>query len=170
MIARENPSAGEQERSTAQGTGGPGSGASDGSNEPSPFDPLLRHLSELQMLAGHYVRARADQIAARVRMLLFWAIAALVGVIIAVAFLVTAVVLVLRGIATGLILLGLQPWAADFITGLVCIVAIGSTIAFVSLSRKRAARRKGRDDYEHFRARYRAKFGHSLDETGRNGK
>ena len=166
------PSAGEPERTTAQEASAERSDstAGDVGDEPSPFDPLLRHLSELQMLAGHYVRARADQIKARVRMLVFWAIAGLVGLIIAVAFLVTAVVLVLRGIATGLVLLRLQPWAADLITGLVCIVAVGATIAFVSLSQKSAARRKRRDDYEHFRARYRAKFGHSLDENDRNGK
>jgi hypothetical protein len=172
MIARQTRSAGEPEQSTAQEAGveQSDSSASDSGGGPSPFDPLLRHLSELQMLAGHYVRARADQITARVRRLVFWAVAAMVGLIIAVAFLVTAVVLVLRGIAAGLILLGLQPWAADLITGLVCIVAVGSSIAFVSLSQKSAARRKRRDDYEHFRARYRAKFGHGVDEAGRNGK
>ena len=173
MIAREDHSTTESD--------GPNSGqsdftdrakssASDLENEPSPFDPLLRHLTELQMLAGHYVRARADQISARVRKLLFWAIAAVVGLIIAVAFLVTAVVLVLRGIATGLMLLGLQTWAADLLTGIVCIGAVATTMAIVSLLQKRAARRKRRDDYEHFRARYRAKFGHGFEETGRNGQ
>ncbi len=140
-----------------------------GSDEPSPFDPLLRHLSELQMLAGHYLRARADQISARVRMLLFWAIAGLIALIIAVAFLVTAVVLVLRGIANGLVLLRLQPWAADLVTGVVCIGAVGATIGILLLVQKSAARRKRRDDYEHFRARYRAKFGHGFEESGRNG-
>jgi hypothetical protein len=171
MIAKENDSTTE--------TDGPNSGPSDvpdraessasgSENEPSPFDPLLRHLSELQMLAGHYVRARADQISARVRTLLFWAVAAVIGLIIAVAFLVTAVVLVLRGIATGLILLGLQPWAADLITGAICIGAVAATVAIVWLSQTRSARRKRRDDNEHFRARYRAKFGRSLDESARS--
>ncbi len=139
-------------------------------SDPSPFDPLVRHLSELQMLAGHYLRARADQIMARARTILLWAIAGAIGLIIAVAFLATAVVLVLRGISAGLMLLGLQPWAAELLTGIVCIAIVALSLAIVAFTQNAAARRKKRDDYEHFRARYRAKFGHSLDETGRNGK
>jgi hypothetical protein len=180
MIAREDQAANEADgrsskksvfpdrtESIPPGPNSDGSSPTAG-DEPSPFDPLLRHLSELQMLAGHYLRARADQISARVRLLLFWAIAGLIALIIAVAFLVTAVVLLLRGISNGLVLLRLQPWAADLITGVVCIGAVGATIAVVLLSQKFAARRKRRDDYEHFRARFRAKFGHGFEESGRN--
>jgi len=175
MIAREKPStepdrpnAGQSRADRAESS--TSDVENEAGNDPSPFDPLLRHLTELQMLAGHYLRARADQITSRLRILLFWAIAAVIGLVVAVAFLVTAVVLVLRGIATGLALLGLLPWAADLLTGVVCIAAVASTMAVVSLTQKRAVRRKRRDDYEHFRARYRAKFGHSLDENDRNGK
>jgi uncharacterized membrane protein len=141
-----------------------------GRNEPFPLEPLLRHLSELQMLAGHYLRARADQVLDRARILLFWAIAGLVGLIVAVAFLATAVVLLCRGIANGLMTLGLQPWAAELLTGIACIVVVATVMSIGSLSSRIAAKRKRRDDYEHFRARYRAKFGHGLDETIRRGK
>jgi hypothetical protein len=173
MIAREKPPTTESERHDSgkpESSSGAAADLGETGNEPSPFGPLLRHLSELQMLAGHYIRARADQITARVRTLLFWAIAGAIGLIIAVAFLVTAVVLVLRGIADGLVRLHLQSWAAELVTGVVCIGAVASAMAIVSWSQKKAARRKRHDDYEHFRARYRAKFGHGFDETGRNGK
>ncbi|HEX3999825.1 MAG TPA: hypothetical protein VHX65_14840 [Pirellulales bacterium] len=138
--------------------------------DPSPLAPLLRHLAELQMLVGHYLRARADQISSRVRMVLFWAVAGIVGLFVGVAFMVTAVVFILRGIVTGLIALGLQPWAADVITGVVCIAAVASFIAIGFLTQRSAFRRKRRDDYEHFRARYRAKFGHGFDEAGQRDK
>jgi hypothetical protein len=177
MIAREKPPPGDADRADpAQSSAGwpdkssPETSESDVGPQPSPFDPLLRHLAELQMLVGHYLRARTDQITASLRTIVFWAIAGLIGLIIAVALLATAVVLVLQGIAAGLARLGLQPWAADLITGIVCIAVVGAGIAIASASQKRAARRKRRDDYEHFRARYRAKFGHSLDETGGHGK
>lgn len=171
MIARETPSATESGRPNRQGfDGGEFPEASDAESGPSPFDPLVRHISELQMLAGHYLRARIDEILARMRSIVLWAIIGTIGLVVAVAFLATAVVLMLRGIANGLILLGLQPWAAELLTGVVCIAVVGVVLTIVAVSQSAAARRKRRDDYEHFRARYRAKFGHSLEETGCNGK
>ncbi len=165
MIAREEPS------SSARG------GEPIGEDQPekrldsagrSPLEPLLKHFAELQMLVGHYFRARADNISTQVRKLVFWIVAGVVGLVVAIAFLVTAVVLVLHGIAVGLMLLGLPGWAADLITGGVCIGIVALVLVFATMSQSRAARRKRRDDYEHFRARYRAKFGRSFDETGRD--
>jgi hypothetical protein len=164
MIAREKPAGDEQRVGGADNptrTDDVGSG-------PSPFDPLFRHFGELQMLVGHYLRARADQISSRVRSILFWAIAGIIGLILAVAFLVTSVVLVLHGIAAGLARAGLQPWAAELTTGVVCIAVVAVGLAIVSVTQRSAARRKRRDNYEHFRARYRAKFGRSFDDAKRN--
>lgn len=169
MIAREKPSPTDPKGQPDPGAAGSrGRIDPSGESSPSPFEPLLRHLAELQMLAGHYLRARASQITARVRMLVLWAIVAMIGLVIATAILVTAVVLVLHGIAVGLMSLGLLPWAADLITGGACILIVALALFAVSMSQRSAARRKKRDDYEHFRARYRAKFGHSVEDAGRD--
>ena len=140
------------------------------SSGPSPFAPLLEHLAELQMLVGHYLRARADQITARARMLALWLAVGIIGLIMGLAFVATAVVLVLRGIAMWLAWLGLPDWAADLITGVVCIVAVAAFLAIGYFVQNSAFRRKRRDDYQHFRARFRAKFGRSLDEAGRRDR
>ena len=63
---------------------------------------------------------------------------------------------------------GLQPWAADLITGIVCIAVVAAGLLIVSVTQQSAALRKRRDDYEHFRARYRAKFGRSFDDAKRD--
>jgi len=171
MIAREKPLPSDPDGN------GPQSNSSDPDHEadstsgfdgaPSPLEPLLRHIAELQMLVRHYVRARADQILARARTIAFLAAAGVLGVFVGVAFVVTAVVLALRGIAGGLMSLGLQPWAADLITGLACIAAIASFLAIGFFVQRSVFRRKTRNDYEHYRARYRAKFGDGLDKAGR---
>ena len=53
MIAREKH-AGEHPVSGAEKA----SPSDDAGAGPSPFEPLIRHFAELQMLVGHYLRAR----------------------------------------------------------------------------------------------------------------
>lgn len=166
MIAREN---------TSPMPDGDGASASersetriDAASGPSPFDPLLKHLAELQMLVGHYLRARADGISAKVRSIVLWVIVGIVGLVVVIALLVTAVVLALHGIAVGLMMLGLPEWGADLVTGAVCIAVMALVLLIATISQFRSARRKRRDDYEHFRARFRAKFGHSFDDARRD--
>jgi hypothetical protein len=86
---------------------------------------LFEDLSALREYALYYVSARVDVVKHRVRKAILWAAAGVMGMVAGAVVLITAIVLLLDGIAAGLAaLLGGRRWAGDLITGIVVLAVI----------------------------------------------
>jgi hypothetical protein len=115
------------------------------SPEPSPtaaFHHAFEQFAEVREYVAIYLRTRADLFKVTVRNFVFVSILAATAVLLAAALIVTAVVLLCRGIAEGLtILLGGCAWAGDLITGvlllLVIAVVIYGSITYITRSFKK---------------------------------
>lgn len=129
---------------------------------------LLSQFGELREYATHYLSSRADMLRLRARRIGVTLVLGVVGGILAVVALSTAVVYVLRGVAGGVgELLGGRVWAGDLLTGL-GILAMVAAAAYISLPRwMNTSRRKTVEKYELRRQKQRVAFGHDVRQRAR---
>jgi len=101
---------------------------------------LAAHLAEVKEAAGHFVHVQADLLLAKVRRAAFFAALALAGLVAAVSFLATVVVLLISGIASGVTeLVGNRAWLGNSITA--AVLFAGAALAIrVKLTRIKTAR------------------------------
>jgi hypothetical protein len=109
--------------------------------DPSPtaaFHYAFEQLGEAREYIGFYLRTRVEMLRLTVRNFLFLGVLTTVAVLLGAALLVTAVVLLCRGVAEGLsILLGGNAWAGDLVTGVVLLIVVAAAIygTIVAISR-----------------------------------
>jgi hypothetical protein len=124
-----------------------------------PLYQLLNRLVALADYAGHFASAKLDGIRVRVRNIAIAAFAGLVGLIVAIAVVITFCVYLLSGMAGGLsIAVGNRPWLGNLLTGASGLGLIALGICIVAL-RVRASQRRARvRKYEKRKARQRVRY------------
>ncbi len=131
---------------------------------PDAIYEALEHLAEAREYAAHLAGAEFDRLKMRLRRMAMWAIVGVAAVVVFLAILVTAVGLLLWGLATLLVaLVGWPMWAgAIAVGGGVVLVAVAALlIDFWAWNRGAysAARRR----FETRKRKQRERFGRSVD-------
>lgn len=156
-------------------TEGPAQGPAEAAEQPSdgqaphPLEPLLAHIGELREYASTYLAARLDRMKLTGRMIAFWAVVGLLAGVMGLAAAVTAVVLLMLGIADGLAaLLGNHAWAGYLLCGGGFLVVL--TVALVLFKRSwfRTSRRRTIEKYERRHQAQRAAYGHDVAQRARH--
>jgi hypothetical protein len=120
-------------------------------------------LAELRIYAGYYLAAKLDRLKLTIRQIVLLAIVGLVGVIAAVGAVVTAIVLLLCGIAGGLAALcGHTPWLGDLLCGLLVLGIIAFGLWYFVRSFSKASRQATVDKYEREQAKQRTEIGQDV--------
>ncbi len=131
---------------------------------PDAFNEALQHLAEAREYAAYLAAAEFDRLKMRLRRAAMWAIIGLAAVVVFLAILVTAVGMLLWGLATLFAaLLGWPMWAGALIVGggVVLIAVAALLIDFWAWNHGAyaAARRR----FEARKRKQREKFGRSVD-------
>lgn len=137
---------------------------------PSPVDALLKHFAELRAYALLYLETRKDQLQALLRrgMLLF--VLGIVVLLAATSAVVTAMVLLMTGVARGLgVLLGGHFWAGEILVGAGMLAAIGAGLWLSARAAAHAARQRLADKYAQRRAELHARFRRDLSSRAKAG-
>jgi hypothetical protein len=94
-------------------------------------DLLRMNVAALEEYAGHYLAARADAVRVKMRRLLLWAVVGLVALFAGATVIVTAIVLVLSGLAGAMsAVLGNYDWAGKAAAGIIVLVVIAGGAYF----------------------------------------
>ncbi len=131
---------------------------------PDALHEALQHLAEAREYPAHLAAAEFDRLKLRLRRMAMWAIVGVAAVVVFLAILVTAVGLLLWGLATLLVaLLGWPMWAGALAVGggVVLIAVVALLIDFWAWNRGAysAARRR----FEKRKRKQRERFGRSVD-------
>jgi hypothetical protein len=124
------------------------------------FGPLLAELGEY---VSYFLSAKIDAVKVTARNVGIYAALGIVGLFAGCAFVITAVVLLMMGLANGLgELLGHRPWAGALIIGGVVLggLAVGIVVTLkkvTNMSRDALVRK-----YENRQREQRSKFGHDV--------
>jgi hypothetical protein len=127
------------------------------------LDQLLAQVAELRAYAMHFVSAKADGIKLSVRQAMVWAVLGVLGVIAASSAIVTAIVLLLTGLAGGLaVAFDSALWLGQVVVGffLLVLIAVGTWIGLRLQQRK--SRQKKVQQYAERQLQQRAAFGHNV--------
>jgi integral membrane sensor domain MASE1 len=116
----------------AQSTSPEGSRSGSGGNGHPPGDSaavylraLSARLAELRAYAGYYLAAKLDRLKLTIRQLVLLTVVGVIGLIAVAAAIVTAVVLLLQGIAGALAeICGHIPWLGDLLCGILVIAVL----------------------------------------------
>lgn len=91
-----------------------------------PLKDVAAHWTEVREFLNHFLTAKADQVKLQARQVALWALAGVAGGIAGLAAIITAVVFLLDGTASGLAeLLGGRLWAGQLIVGSAVLLGIG---------------------------------------------
>ena len=133
------------------------------------FRVIPQLIAELRSYALHYLNARIDGIKLSVRSAVIYAILGVVGLLVVAGVLVTAVALLLVGIAHALgALLGNRLWLGDIIVG-VLLLGTAALAVYVPLKRmSKASRLKTEQKYEGKRIQQRVQHGRDASERARD--
>jgi hypothetical protein len=126
---------------------------------------------ELRRHADWYLQATADSFRLTVRQMALRGVLAVLGLVVGVAFLVTASVLTLNGLAGGIaVALDGRLWAGQLITGLVLLigVALASWLAIRKITAN--SRRRTIEKYERRHYDPSGRFSHEAGEHARHGR
>jgi len=117
-----------------------------------PFEPFWKDIVALREYAVHYTTARVDTIKYRARRVLIWAAVGLLAATASLIMLITAMVLLLQGVASGLAdLLGGRRWAGDLITGSFLLIGMGVVVFLAIFVWVRSSRQKTVKKYDRHR-------------------
>jgi hypothetical protein len=163
MIA--HPTSGKDEGGAADST----AESAEDAAERSPVEPLLKNLAALAEYFSYYLAVRADSLRLRLRRAVAWTLVAAIALVAACTALVVSVVLLLSGVANGLIALcGGRVWAGQLLAGFIVLSGAGSLIALVAARQIQASLRQTRDKYEQRQSKQRAVFGEDVGERARS--
>jgi hypothetical protein len=126
------------------------------------FHTLLQQYGELVAYGSHFVHATLDGIKVSIRQAVVWTVLGIMGGIALVAVIVTAIVLLLTGLATGIgLAFGGQLWLGSVVVGLVLLIILSlGCLVGVRVFFKHAREQKVRD-YGERQLQQRAQFGRS---------
>lgn len=133
--------------------------------EPTPADALhdlQAQLGALQAYFGHFVSAKVDGVLLSIRQLGLWAVLGIVGLIALAGLVVTAIVLVLVGVATAVALLfNAQLWLGQVIVGggILVLLTLGTIIGMRTWQRR--SRQQKVQQYDERQLQQRLAYGHS---------
>ena len=137
-----------------------------GEQEPSPSEALRllqQQVGELQAYVSHFVSAKIDGLILSSRQLALWAILGVVGLTAAVGLVVTAVVLVLIGVADGLArLFGGQWWLGALVVGVLTLAMLVLGIFIGMRTWQSRWRQQKVQQYDERQFQQHATFGHSV--------
>jgi len=90
------------------------------------FHTLLQQYGELVEYGSHFVHAKLDGIKVSIRQTAVWTVLGIMGGIALVAIIVTAIVLLLTGLATGIgLAFGGRLWLGSVVVGLMLLIMLG---------------------------------------------
>jgi hypothetical protein len=141
--------------------------------EPSPqemLNLLLRQIGELQTYFRHFVSAKVDSVVLSARQLAMWTVLGLTGLLALAGLVVTAIVLLLQGAASGLALLfHTQLWLGQIVVGggMLLVLTLGILIGMRSWQRQ--WREQKVQQYDERQLQQRQAFGHSVADHATTG-
>ena len=162
-----DPSASSSSSSTKPASG---EGAVPDDQSPAEaFRDVGTRLAELSDYLSYYVAARTDAIKASVRNAGLYAALGVIGLFAGGALVVTAVVLLLRGIAGGLaVLFGNRLWLGELVTAILFLALIGGGAWFMLGRLTKASRERTVKKYVSRQQQQRAKFGTDVKERAQS--
>ena len=133
------------------------------------LNQLLRQVAELYAYVLHFVTAKADGIKLTLRQVVVWAVVGVLGLIAVSSVVVTAIVLLLTGLAGGLaVAFGSELWLGRAVVGflLLVIIAIGMLVGL--RVRQRKSRHKKVQQYAERQLQQSAVFGRNVADRAAN--
>jgi hypothetical protein len=123
---------------------------------------LFQQYGELVEYGSHFIHAKLDGMKVSIRQAAVWTILGLMGGIALVAIVVTAIVLLLTGLATGVgFAFGGKLWLGSVVVGLLCLIILSlGCLAGVHLFFKRSREQKVQY-YGERQLQQRVQFGHN---------
>ena len=134
--------------------------------EPTPTEALHRlqqQIAELREYLAHFVSAKVDGVVLSVRQLAMWGILGVAGVIALAGLIITALVLLLDGAATGVaLLLGGRLWLGQILVGgvILALLALGMILGMRAWQRRWHQQKV--QQYDERQLQQRHTFGHSV--------
>jgi len=134
--------------------------------EPTPTEALHRlqqQIAELREYLAHFVSAKVDGVVLSIRQLAMWGILGVAGVIALAGLIITALVLLLDGAATGVaLLLGGRLWLGQILVGgvVLALLALGMILGMRAWQRR--WHRQKVQQYDERQLQQRHVFGHSV--------
>jgi hypothetical protein len=134
--------------------------------EPTPTEALHRlqqQIAELREYLAHFVSAKVDGVVLSVRQLAIWGVLGVVGAVALAGLVVTALVLLLDGAATGVaLLLGGRLWLGQIVVGgvVLALLALGMMLGMRTWQRRWHLQKV--QQYDERQLQQRTIFGHSV--------
>lgn len=129
------------------------------------FRDAAVRLAEVREYVSFYIATKTDALKLTVRKAIFFAVVGILALLVAAGAVVTAVVMLLSGLARGLgAALGGRLWAGDLIVGfgVLAIIAVGAWIGASAMTG--ASRRRTVEKYESRKRDQRTRFGHDVEQ------
>jgi membrane protein implicated in regulation of membrane protease activity len=134
--------------------------------EPSPTEALQRlqqQIAELREYLAHFVSAKVDGIVLSVRQMVMWGVLGVAGLLCLAGLVITAVVLLLDGAATGIaLLLGGRLWLGQMIVGGVVLALLTFGMILGMRTWQRRWHQQKVQQYDERQLQQRVTFGHSV--------
>lgn len=149
---------------------GNGKAAKNDAAQHSPtFDTVLKDAvarwAEVKEYLGYFLATKVDALRLSIRQAIFYAALGVIGLLAAVAGVVTAVVLLLIGAAHLIsVLLGGRQWAGELIVGATVIGSIALATFIVLSKLTRTSRTQTVKKYESRKRQQRLRFGHDVSD------
>lgn len=125
-------------------------------------------IAELREYAEHFAQAKLDTLKLAARKAGVWAVAGVLALVAACVFVVTAIVMLVSGIAHGLgVLFGNRVWLGELVTGLVIVLGLAGAIVGGMIVTDRASKKRTLKKYEQRKRNQQDRFGHDVREQGR---
>jgi hypothetical protein len=147
--------------------GSNGGGTGEGPSPAEAFKEAASRFAELKEYAALYVAAKADGIKVTLRNVAIYAALGVVGAIVGIGFLITAVVLLLNGLAG---LVGeifperFEDWGGPLVVGLLLLGGTAAAIVYGLKSVTNTSRKRLVEKYENRKRDERRVYGHDVQE------
>jgi hypothetical protein len=135
------------------------------------FRVVLDRIAELRTYAAYYIGVQLDRLKLTIRQIVLLAVLGVIALLIAAGAAVTAVVLLLQGIAGGLaVLCGNRPWLGDLLCGVLVlgIIVIGLWVGLKNVTR--TSRNATVAKYEREQTRQRSDLGIDVEQRAAESK
>jgi len=124
---------------------------------------LQQQFEELQAYFTHFVHAKIDGFLLSARQLALWAVLGIIGLIALVGLIITAIVLLLSGAASGLgLLFGGHLWAGQMVIGMTTLILLTVSVFVAMRAWQHRSRQQKVQHYDERQLQQRAAFGHSV--------
>ncbi len=143
-----------------EGPGGSSNGRAD--HPADAFKAIGEQVAELKDYAAYLIAAKVDGVKLTVRNVALYAVLGLLGGIVGAAILVTAGVMLLRGLAGAIGAVFGNEWLGEIIVSMLVLIATGAGAWLLLRRMMGTSRRKTREKYERARHHQRAKRGHDV--------